>query len=266
MSSAAADDPGPWTEERPAAAPAPVAPAGVPAGASAVAGVEPSWPVPGVRAVLHGLRDAVVATDQGGVIRYVNAAAEELLGWPRGSLVGRPLVDLVPESLTVLVGDDFDAFVRSQAEELVGRRLPAVIKRADGSDVDTELVISIFDHPLAGRVVVGIFRPRDEHALQRWSELTSELLEILADVPIHPRRAALSALRRRLDWDVTTLWALSAKGELVCRHVWTRCGVSRRPSRRRAADPTSGSEGLPAGSWSTASRCGCPISRRTGAS
>ena len=198
--------------------------------------------------MLDGLRDAVVATDQGGEIRYVNAAAEQLLGWPRGTLVGRPVVDLVPESLTALVGDDFDAFVRSQAEELVGRRLPVVIKRADGSDVDTELVISIFDHPLAGRVVVGIFRPRDESKLQRWSELTSELLEILADAPIGepPAERLLSTLGRRLDWDVTTLWALSAKGELVCRHVWTRApNIAPAFAREKAADPTNGSDGLP---------------------
>ncbi len=57
---------------------------------------------------------------------------------------------------------DFGAFVRSRAGDLVGRRIDAVIKRADGTDVNTELVISIFDHPLAGRVVVGILRARDE--------------------------------------------------------------------------------------------------------
>ena len=75
-------------------------------------------------------------------------------------------------------------------------RSTSVIKRADGTDVDTELVISIFDHPLAGPVVVGIFRPRDEKKLQRWSELTSELLEILADAPIDdpPAERLLSTL------------------------------------------------------------------------
>ena len=75
--------------------------------------VEPAWPVPGVRAVLDGLRDAVVATDERGQIRYVNTAAEDLLGWPRGSLVGRPVFDLVPESLTATLGVDFGEFVRS---------------------------------------------------------------------------------------------------------------------------------------------------------
>jgi PAS domain S-box-containing protein len=212
------------------------------------AGSGPTWPVQGVRAVLDILSDAVVATDEQGEIRYVNAAAETLMGWPRGSLVGRPVYDLVPDSLYGMLGDDFGAFVRSQAEDLVGRRLPAVIKRADGSDVHTELVISIFDHPLAGRVVVGIFRPRDDRKLQRWSELTSELLEILADAPIDepPAERLLSTLGRRLEWDVTTLWAVSAGQELVCRHVWTRSpSVAPAFAQEKAADPTSGSEGLP---------------------
>ena len=174
--------------------------------------------------VLDGLRDAVVATDDQGVIRYVNAAAEDLLGWPRGGLVGRPVFDLVPDSLTATVGEDYGAFVRTQAADLVGRPLDADVKRADGTDVRTELVISIFDHPLAGPVVVGILRARDDKKLQRWSELTSELLEILADAPIDepPAERLLSTLGRRLDWDVTTLWAVSADRELVCRHVWTR--------------------------------------------
>ena len=112
--------------------------------------------------MLDGLRDAVVATDERGVIHYANTAAEELLGWPHGSLVGRSVFDLVPESLTAAMGQDFGAFIRSQAHDLVGRRLDAVIKRADGTEVHTELVLSMFDHPLAGQVVVGIFRPRDD--------------------------------------------------------------------------------------------------------
>ena len=183
-----------------------------------------------------------------GTIRYVNKAAEELLGGRRGTLVGRPVFDLVPDSLTAAVGDDYNAFVHSQASGLVGRPLDVDIKRADGTDVRTELVISIFDHPLAGPVVVGIIRPRDEKKLQRWSELTSELLDILADAPVEepPAERILSTLGRRLDWDVTTLWAITADGELVCRHVWTRSpSIAPAFAREKAADPTSGSDGLP---------------------
>ncbi len=212
------------------------------------AGIEPTVPIQGVRLVLDGLRDAVVVTDDQGQIRYVNAAAEDLLGWPRGALIGRPVFDLVPDSLTATVGDDYGAFVRSQAPDLVGRPLDVDIKRADGTEVRTELVISIFDHPLVGPVVVGIIRPRDEKKLQRWSELTTELLEILADAPIDepPAERLLSTLGRRLDWDVTTLWTFSANQRLVCRHVWTRTpSVAPAFALEKAADPTSGSGGLP---------------------
>ncbi len=209
---------------------------------------EPPWPVPGVRVVLDGLRDAVVATDEEGQIRYVNHAAEDLLGWPRGTLVGRPVFDLVPDSLTAAVGDDYRTFVHSHAADLVGRRLDVDIKRADGTDVRTELVISIFDHPFAGPVVVGILRPRDEKKLQRWSELTSELLEILAEAPVDepPAERVLSTLGRRLDWDVTTLWGLSPGQELVCRHVWARTpGIAPAFTREKADHPTSGGDSLP---------------------
>jgi PAS domain S-box-containing protein len=233
------------------AGPAPVAvpePVTATAAAGGGAGDDPAWPVPGVRVVLDGLRDAVVATDDQGTIRYVNRSAEELLGWPRGTLVGRPVFDLVPDSLTAAVGDDYGTFVHSQASNLLGRPLDVDIRRADGTDVRTELVISIFDHPLAGPVVVGIIRPRDEKKLQRWSELTSELLEILADDPVEepPAERILSTLGRRLDWDVTTLWAVSADQQLVCRHVWTRSSsIAPAFTRVKANDPTSGSEGFP---------------------
>jgi PAS domain S-box-containing protein len=246
-----------WEERAVDGSPRPAGTAGAPgAGApgagtvatGALVGGEPAWPVSGVRAVLDALRDAVVATDEQGQIRYVNPAAEDLLGWPRGSLVGRPVFDLVPESQTATLGVDFGAFVRSRAGDLVGRRIDAVIKRANGTDVYMELVISIFDHPFAGRVVVGILRPRDGEKLHRWSELTSELLEILADAPIDepPAERLLSALGRRLEWDVTTLWAASANHELVCRHVWTRTPtIAPAFAREKTVDPTSGSEGLP---------------------
>ncbi len=207
-----------------------------------------AWPLPGVRAVLDSLHDAVVATDARGQIHYVNAAAEEMMGWPQGSLLGRSALELVPDALTGTFRGGFAAFMQAQSNDLLGRRLSTPIRCADGSEIDTDVVLSTFDHPLAGRAVVGIFRPRDDRRLRRWSELTTELLEMLADAPANdpPAERLLSTLGRRLDWDVTTLWALSATQQLVCRHVWTR-SPSTAPAfaQEKASDPTSGSEGLP---------------------
>jgi PAS domain S-box-containing protein len=206
-----------------------------------------AWPIPGVRSVLDCLNDGVIATDEHGVIHYANVAAEDLLGWPHGTLRGRSGLELVP-SMAGPSQDGFATFMRTKAEGLAGRRLPAVVKRAEGSEIHVEVVLSVFDHPQAGRVVVGIFRQRDERRLQRWSELTSELLELLADAPIHnpPAERLLATLGRRLEWDVTTLWTLGRRGRLVCRHVWTRTPrVAPSFAKEKAADATSGSEGLP---------------------
>lgn len=206
-----------------------------------------AWPIPGVRSVLDCLNDGVVATDEHGVIHYANVSAEDLLGWPQGSLRGRSGLELVP-SMSSPSEDGFAAFMRTQAEKLAGRRLPATVKRADGSEIHVEVVLSIFEHPSAGRVVVGIFRRRDERRMQRWSELTGELLQLLADAPIDdpPAERLLATLGRRLEWDVTTLWTLGRRDRLVCRHVWTRTPrVAPSFAREKAADATSGSEGLP---------------------
>ncbi len=207
------------------------------------------WPVVrGVRLVLDSLADAVVATDADGVIGYVNAAAEELLGWPAGSLVGRSALDLVADSLAEPLRRDFPGYLQQRTTGLAGERLTAPIKRADGTEVETELVISQVEHPLGGIVVVGIFRARDDSRLQQWSELTTELVEILADAPIDdpPAERLLSTLGRRLKWDVTTLWTISPNGELVCRHVWTRApDLTPRFVGEKKAEPRSGSEGIP---------------------
>ena len=159
---------------------------------------EPTWPLPAVRAVLDGLSEAIVATDEQGIIHYANVTAEELMGWPRGSLIGRSALELVPDAMMAPFEEGFASFVRSQADDLVGRRLEAVIKRPDGSEVQTELVLSMFDHPLAGRVVAGIFRSRDDRRLQRWSELD----ERAARDPgrrAHRRPSGASGCSRRSD-------------------------------------------------------------------
>ncbi len=209
-----------------------------------------SWLLPGVRSVFDCLNDGVVATDEHGVILYANPAAERLLGWPHDSLRGRSGLELVPTSMIGPLEDGFETFMGAQAEGLAGRRLPTVIRRGDGGQVRVEVVLSVFEGPRAGRMVVGIFRERDGRRMQRWSELTTELLELLADAPIDdpPAERLLATLGRRLDWDVTTLWTLGRRGRLVCRAVWTRTPyVAPSFAREKAADATSGSEGLP--SW-----------------
>ena len=49
--------------------------------------------------ILEGLPDAVVAAARDGRIVFVNALAEELFGYPREELLGRPVQTLWPDRL-----------------------------------------------------------------------------------------------------------------------------------------------------------------------
>ena len=69
------------------------------------------WPALGLCSVLNELRDAVVATDELGQIRYVNEAAEKLVGWSSGSLIGRSALDIVADSVADPLVDGFEGFV-----------------------------------------------------------------------------------------------------------------------------------------------------------
>ena len=51
-----------------------------------------------LRNILEGALDAVVSMNQDGLIMQWNRSAEEIFGWPRGDVLGMPLVDvIVPE-------------------------------------------------------------------------------------------------------------------------------------------------------------------------
>ena len=53
-------------------------------------------------AILEGLPDAVVAIARDERIVFVNALAEELFGYPRDELLGRPLVDQLLQELDAI--------------------------------------------------------------------------------------------------------------------------------------------------------------------
>ncbi|MHB1583320.1 MAG: SpoIIE family protein phosphatase [Acidimicrobiales bacterium] len=197
--------------------------------------------------MLDALTDAVVAADLSATICYANPAATSLLGYRPGELEGRSATALVPDDIGGWLADGFEAFARSEVNEVSGRRLAVSMVHRDGTELPTELVLSPVDVP-DGRVVVAVLRPRSDERVQRWSDLTGELLDILTATPSDdpPAERLLSTLGRRLRWDVTTLWGVAPDGTLVCRHVWTRSpSTGAAFVAEKAKDPTHGGEGMP---------------------
>ena len=48
-----------------------------------------------ISAVTRGIGEGVIALDEKGVVQFVNAAAEEMLGWTEADLLGRPVAEAI---------------------------------------------------------------------------------------------------------------------------------------------------------------------------
>lgn len=203
-----------------------------------------AWPAPRLQALLDGLSDGVMGADHEGRIIYANAAAEELLGWPEGELIGTPVSVLFPARLQDWMGDDFAAFVSDRLPELAGQTFEGTLVRHNGSEVPIEIITDEAPAGRNGSVVVGIVRQRRVERLSKWSELTQRLFDTLAEPGAAPpaQERLLAALGSELGWEATTLWSIEPDGELVRRAIWADPAIDL-GQRLHEARPERASEG-----------------------
>ena len=114
------------------------------------------------RSVLELAPDGLMVTDQGGFIKLANAKCEELFGYTRAELVGRPVEMLVPDDVRPRHADLRAEFHRSPAARAMGsgRELQAV--RKDGSLFPVEIGLSPL--PAERRNLGGGERPKARFA------------------------------------------------------------------------------------------------------
>lgn len=94
------------------------------------------------RSVLDTLADAVVAADEAQRIVYVNAAADRLLGWERGELVGRPLTTIMPERMHAAHRAGFARFLRTREPRVIGRSIRVPVRTKQGAEAEIELTLA----------------------------------------------------------------------------------------------------------------------------
>ncbi len=115
-------------------------------------------------AILEGLPDAVVAAKRDGTIIYVNALAEDLFGYPREELLGKPVDTLWPERVRDRYMRNMELYFASDHPLRFSSEAWGL--RRDGSEFVGEMSWGIVETS-AGRLLLAIGRDMSErHAAE----------------------------------------------------------------------------------------------------
>jgi chemotaxis protein len=90
---------------------------------------------------LEGFLDAIITTDQDGVVEFFNRAAEELFAIERSEVLGQNIRLLFPED--VVAGNEFlEAYLSPTGDKIVGERREVNIRAANGEERSVLMLLS----------------------------------------------------------------------------------------------------------------------------
>ncbi|MGE0725388.1 MAG: PAS domain S-box protein [Alphaproteobacteria bacterium] len=139
-----------------------------------------------LRAMVRSALDAVIATDDDGVVIEFNPAAEAMFGYARSEAVGQPIVELiVPPALRERHEAGMARFRATGGSSLSGRRLKVEAQRRDGGCFPVELTIA--PARIGGRTVfVGEIRDLTERvaAAAERDRITDLLRDAIESLPV----------------------------------------------------------------------------------
>jgi PAS domain S-box-containing protein len=104
---------------------------------------------------------AAVVADHRGLITHVNPRFEEVFGWPRSEVLGRPITIIIPKTFRDAHHIGFSRFLLTGTPTLLGRplTLPAIAR--DGRVFDAEHVI-VAEERQGRWVFAATIRPLDQ--------------------------------------------------------------------------------------------------------
>ncbi len=157
-------------------------------------------------ALLEAVPDAIVIVDgRDGVIAWANRLAEELFGWPRQELAGKPVEVLVPRRLREAHTAHRGGYERAPLTRPMGLGLDLAGVRRDGSEFAAE--ISLAPLGMEGRryVVAAIRdvteRRKLEERARLWRQAQEEVRERdeFLSVASHELRTPVAALQLQIQ-------------------------------------------------------------------
>jgi PAS domain S-box-containing protein len=175
-------------------------------------------------AILDSALDCIIGMDQEGRIIEFNPAAEKIFGYPRAAVLGQDLAELIiPPSMRALHRRGLAHFLATGEGPLLGKRIEASARRADGAEFHVELAVA----PLAvegRRAFTAYLRDITERKLadQRRAAqqaVTGILAESATPAAALPR--ILQALGESLNWQVGAYWSVDRRAAVLrCVEFW----------------------------------------------
>lgn len=111
--------------------------------------------------VLQESRIHAVVADHEGLITHVNSRFEEVFGWSRSEILGKPLTTLIPKELHDAHHLGFSRFLMTGKPTLLNRPLRLQVVARDGRVVDAEHVI-VAERRQGLWVFAATIRPLDQ--------------------------------------------------------------------------------------------------------
>lgn len=168
-----------------------------------------------IKQILASTADGIIGTDRIGVINFVNPAAECLLGYPAGSLIGLSINHIIQSQLTGEFGDDNSSPSMLHGQSDVSN-LEAIFSRADGEALPVEysgravierdailgFVYGFTD--IRGRLAIDLARKKALADAERLARVKSEFLANMSHEIRTPLNAVIASAML-MERDETTL-------------------------------------------------------------
>ena len=127
------------------------------------------------RMLTEGSHDAVVVADRDGRITLFNPAAERTFGYAAAEMVGRRIVELMPDGLRAAHEAGLSRYVATRESRVVGRTVELTGRRKDGETFPLELSLSAVE--TGGELqFIGSIRDQTERQRMRDMLMQSEKL------------------------------------------------------------------------------------------
>ena len=127
--------------------------------------------------IVEGAPDAIVMADHGGIITLVNARAEQMFGYARSELIGRPIELLVPQHFRAEHRGQVARFLAKPVTRPMGAGRELYGVRKDGVEVPIEIGLKPLESPQGLFTLASIIdiseRRRAEEALQQMAALVA---------------------------------------------------------------------------------------------